>query len=86
MRTTLNLDDRLIRKAKQRALDDGTTLSKVIEQALERELTAPPADAAPFMLHTFVDAPAAPIDIANRDALYELMDGDAAPTSDRPER
>ena len=34
MRTTLNLDDALVRAAKQRALDDDTTLTAVIERAL----------------------------------------------------
>jgi hypothetical protein len=34
MRTTLDLDDALILKAKQRAMAAGTTLTRIIEEAL----------------------------------------------------
>jgi hypothetical protein len=46
MRTTLNLDDDLVRAAKNKALHAGTTLTSVIEEALraalaEREVGVP---------------------------------------------
>ncbi len=40
MRTTLNLDDDLIKAAKDKAHTEGTTLTSVIEQALRAALTA----------------------------------------------
>ena len=40
MRTTLNLDDALMRSAKMAAGRRGTTLTRVIEDALRRELLA----------------------------------------------
>lgn len=49
MRTTLNLNDDLIRQAKQRALAEERTLTSVIEDALRRlleEVTTAPA--APY--------------------------------------
>jgi hypothetical protein len=39
MRTTLNLDDDLMRDAKKRAAEEGTTLTRVIERALRRDLS-----------------------------------------------
>ncbi len=38
MKTTLELDDELLRRAKQVALDRGTTLRAVVEEALARAL------------------------------------------------
>lgn len=40
MRTTLNLNDDLVRQAKQRAAAEDRTLTSVIEDALRRWLTA----------------------------------------------
>lgn len=39
MRTTIRLDDELLTKAKRAALERGTTLTAVIEDALRRALT-----------------------------------------------
>lgn len=46
MRTTLNLDDALMREAKKHAAETGMTLTSVIEQALRRSLADEPQDAA----------------------------------------
>lgn len=40
MRTTLNLPDEVVREAKQRALDEGTTLTELIVQGLRARLRA----------------------------------------------
>lgn len=42
MRTTLTVDDDLLRRAKQRAAESGTSLVEVINQALRRGLTEEP--------------------------------------------
>jgi len=47
MRTTLAVDDHLLTAARRRARERGQTLGQVVEDALRRELSAPPADAAP---------------------------------------
>jgi len=44
MRTTLNLDTALMREAKKQAADSGTTLTKLIENALRVELGRTRAD------------------------------------------
>ncbi len=46
MRTTLDLPDELMRRAKIAAVERGTTLRELVGAALERELTTPPASAA----------------------------------------
>jgi hypothetical protein len=48
MRTTLDLDDRLLQQAERRALEQGETLTRFIEDALRARLTPrlPPASAS----------------------------------------
>lgn len=55
VRTTLNLDDALMRDAKKRAAEIGTTLTRVIEDALRRSLSEPREDPGrvPFRLPVF---------------------------------
>lgn len=55
MRTTLNLDDALMREAKKHAAETGTTLTSVIEQALRRSLdaAAPDPRTTPFRMPVF---------------------------------
>jgi hypothetical protein len=75
MKTTLNLDEELLAHAKRRAAERGTTLTHVIEEAL-RSLLLAPASPQHFRLRLPTvrgDRPP-PVDPADRDALYELMD------------
>ena len=76
MRTTLNLDDALIRAAKRQALERGVTLTKVIEDALRAELTPAPSAHEPFRLDLPVGHGRRPpaVDIADREALYDAME------------
>lgn len=53
MRTTLVLDDQLLRQAKRRAAERNTTLSAVVNDALRESLREQPARARPFRLITF---------------------------------
>ncbi|MCW5942581.1 MAG: hypothetical protein KIS66_10140 [Fimbriimonadaceae bacterium] len=50
MKATINIPDDLLRNAKQRALDGGTTLTAVVAEALARYLEPGPARDAPFRL------------------------------------
>lgn len=53
MRTTLNLNDDLVRQAKQRAVAEDRTLTSVIEDALRRLLSGDvPADLVPYRVQT----------------------------------
>lgn len=55
MRTTITLDDRLLDQLKRRAADSGTSVSKLVEQAVRLFIRTPRAAAAPesFELVTF---------------------------------
>ena len=77
MRTTLNLDDELMRSLKRRAVESGRTLTEMIEEAV-RELLARPAEGE---LHgelewVTVRGRVRPgVDVADRDSLLEAMEG-----------
>jgi len=76
MKTTLNLDDQLLREAKKRAADRGTTLKQVVEDALRDALAEPEPDEAYAFDFPVVDGGGPPlVDVADRDALYERMEG-----------
>lgn len=75
MKTTLNLDDDLLREAKKRAAEGGTTLTHLVEEALRSALTEEPP-AHPYVFDfPVVDAGPLLVDPADRDALYDLMEG-----------
>ncbi len=44
MKTTVEISDELLRRAKRAALDRGTTLRDLIERGLRREIEEPPPD------------------------------------------
>jgi hypothetical protein len=74
MKTTLNLDPELLRRAKQRAAERRTTLTAVIEQALHTELSTPtrrPDYRLEFPTVAGTGPPA--VDPADRDALHDRM-------------
>lgn len=73
MRTTLVLPDHLMRTIKRRAAERGTTLSQVVAEALTRGLEAAPVpDLPPLPTHR-MGRPR--VDVADRNALYDAMDG-----------
>ena len=73
MKTTLTLPDALMRQLKQEAARRRTTMSELVERALRELLagTRPSTEVRP--LPTF-DAGRAHVDVANREALYEVME------------
>lgn len=72
MKTTLILPDHLVRALKQRAVDQQTTLSAVVAEALRRGLEAEPVVSLPPLPVYPMGRPA--VDVADRDALYRAMD------------
>jgi hypothetical protein len=78
MRTTLDLNDQLVRLAKRAALERGTTLTAIIEDALREKLSRPVARKR-RTLHTFKGTGLRPgVDLARTSALLELLDDDAS--------
>ena len=73
MKTTLHVDDRLIREAKARAARDGETLTRLIERAL-RDYLRTARDFRTELL-TKRGPAVAGVDLDDRGLLYEMMDG-----------
>lgn len=77
MKTTLNLDDRILRAAKVRAAQTGETLTRLIENALRNHLASATTGRGDFRLQPLVKhgqlVPGVTVD--DRDALYEKMEG-----------
>lgn len=77
MRTTLNLDDHLLREAKRLAAETGQTLTSVFEDALRERLARRPGSAPrkPVRLKTFgAGGVQAGVDLDDTAALLELME------------
>jgi hypothetical protein len=74
MRTTLNIDDSVMSRLKQEAARRGTTMSELMESALRLLLRGQPDRLELPPLPTFHGGGAL-VDIADRDALYDAMEG-----------
>lgn len=82
MRTTLDLNEQLVRRAKKAAAERGTTLTAIIEDALREKLTRPTrvTPAKRRVLHTFKgDGLQRGVDLTSTSALLDLLEDDAAP-------
>lgn len=76
MRTTLVIPDAVYRELKQRAAEEGRTLSGLVTELLRRGLEAEPERGELSPLPTF-DAGRPRVDLSDRDALFEALE--AAP-------
>lgn len=76
MKTTLNLNDRVLHLAKRRAARDGITLTKFVEDALRARLADSRTAKRGYRLRLETVTGHAPpnVDIADRDALYDVID------------
>lgn len=77
MKTTLDLDDHILTRAKREAAETGTTLKSFVEDALRARLFPRVSKESPqFSLDLPVVAGTAPpaIDIMDRQALYDFLD------------
>ena len=77
MRTTLDIDDALLSQAKRRAMAKGSTLTAFVEHALAAALADRATVGEPYKLawktHSGRTLPG--IDVADRDRLFEAMEG-----------
>jgi hypothetical protein len=74
MKTTLVIDDSVMARLREEAARQGRTLSEMVEAALRLLLDSPPPPASLPKLPSFRSGGAL-VDVANRDALYEAMEG-----------
>jgi plasmid stability protein len=74
MKTTLNIDDSVMADLKREAARQGRTMSEMVETALRLMLSPPRKQKALPPLPIF-DSGGQLVDIADRDALYDAMEG-----------
>lgn len=81
MRTTVNLDDHLLREAKLVATRSGRTLGALIEDALRVSLLrTEESGQEPVRLLTVAGGVRPGVDLSDNAALLDLMDSDDAPS------
>lgn len=77
MRTTIEINDRLMRQAKARAAADGTTLRAVVEAALRAHLGGPRRQDFKLRWTTEKGLPRPGVRVEDRRSLEEAMESDA---------
>jgi hypothetical protein len=76
MRTTLDIDDRLLEAARRRAAEKGSTLTAFVEHALAAALVRrAPKTAYRLQWKTHRGRTLPGVDVADRDRLFEVMEG-----------
>ena len=73
MKTTLVIDDTVLKRLRREAARQGRTISELVEAALRQPLAQRPAREALPDLPTF-DSGGAFVDVADREALHQVMD------------
>lgn len=74
MKTTLNIDDTVMARLKRESVRQGRTMSELVEGALRRSFKTSRTRELLPPLPTF-NSGGALVDIADRDALYQAMEG-----------
>lgn len=76
MRTAIDLNDDLLRRAKKRAAEEGVTLRQVVEAALRKHLSGTPSRVGYRLRWRTERGRMQPgVRLENRDALFDLMEG-----------
>jgi hypothetical protein len=77
MRTTLNIDDALMRKVKRLASRQGKTMTQVVQEALRKEVTGERPSHGRFRLEwVTVSGRLLPgVDLSDRESLLDAMEG-----------
>jgi hypothetical protein len=76
MKTTLVIDDTVVRRLREEAAKRGVTMSELVEAGLRRVLDEPTAPREPLPALPRWNGGGARVDIADRDALHSLLDRD----------
>jgi hypothetical protein len=74
MRTTVTFSESTLRAAKKRALAEAASLSEVVERAVRLYLAKPERSPRYKFVPLIKGGKLPNVDIADRDALYDLMD------------
>ncbi len=75
MKTTLNIDDSLMQRLKREAARQGKTMSQLVEAALRLLFQQVRRERPELPPLPSFSSGGALVDVANREALYEAMEG-----------
>ena len=75
MKTTLTIDDGVMRRLKKEAASRGTTMSELVEIALRKLLSDAKRKVEALPELPSFDGGGARVDISDREALYDAMEG-----------
>jgi hypothetical protein len=76
MRTTVDIDDQLLKYAKLQAAQQGSSLRRIIEDALRDFLSRSQTESKAIKLEIFSGNGLKPgVDLDNASSLHEIMDG-----------
>ena len=77
MRTTLNLDEAIVRALKREALESGRTMTQVIEDSLRETLSRKKQYGKSFQLKmvTVKGKKRPGVDLTDRRSFYDIMEG-----------
>lgn len=73
-RTTLALDERLLARVREKARREGRLLQDCVNELLARGLTASELDCGTTAPLPVFELGEVPVDVGDREALYELME------------
>jgi len=74
-RTTLTIDNQLLLELKKKAAEEGRTLQAVTNDLLRRALRVSPREPYQLRLRGWKAVELPGVDLLDRDALFDLMDG-----------
>lgn len=74
-RTTLTIDDQLLRALKRKAAEEGRTLQAVTNDLLRRAMAANSRQTYELRLKGWKASELPGVDLLDRDALFDLLDG-----------
>lgn len=74
MKTTLNIDDTVMKRLREEAARTGRTMSELVESALRQLLQTRPRTVELPPLPSF-DSGGALVDVSDRESLYQAMEG-----------
>lgn len=74
-RTTLDIEDRVLRELKRKAADEGRTLQSVANDLLKRALHAQTPPPFSLRMHGWSADLQPGVDILDRDSLFDVLNG-----------
>ena len=76
MRTTIDIDDPILKRLKDLQARDGRSLGRLVSDLLAQALAGEVKEAAPHYFTWVASSGPLLVDLADKDAVYEALEGD----------